>query len=42
MRDQVSNDAIALAAYLKAEADGFSQDPAQYWLQAEAELKTSA
>ena len=38
----VSDEAIALSAYLKAEADGFSSDPTTYWLQAEAELKESA
>jgi hypothetical protein len=29
---------IETAAYLKAEADGFSGDPVQYWLAAEAEF----
>ncbi len=29
---------IETAAYLKAEADGFSGDPVQYWLAAESEV----
>lgn len=31
---------IEARAYLKAEADGFSGDPVQYWLAAEAEVAT--
>lgn len=30
--------AIQECAYLKAEADGFRKDPADYWLAAEAEI----
>jgi len=32
---------IEQTAYLKAEADGFSGDPVQYWLEAEAEVLAS-
>ena len=38
----LGHDVIAIAAYLKAEADGFAGDPAIYWLSAEEELKKSA
>lgn len=33
---------IQLAAYLKAEREGFYADPAHYWLAAEAELEGRA